>query len=247
MEEEFLNDGDNNKLFQHKSEGKHRLSYDTIFKGRKSEVSDFEEEYHMEMTNEGFEIDQSTILYEEYRETERYLRDKKVKQKVYQVLAEKTDINFVNNRRKPSRVDFNHYYEIVHSELREERFSHTEVFNELSQYFSDNLFNMFKLLENKWRMMIIKELQEHVGNDNTKNNLSVKNLLEGTEIEFIVSDITGVDKYITGVIVEKDTDADEYVVNSFENIYTICYSDIKKILNNRHKYNLNMLNNIDFL
>jgi hypothetical protein len=247
MEEEFLNNGDNNKLFQHKSEGKHRLSYDTIFKGRKSEVSDFEEEYHIEMTNDGFELDQGTVLYEEYRETERYLRDKKVKQKVYQVLAEKTEINFMNDRRKPSRVDFNRYYSIVWNGLLNERFSHTEVFNELSHYFSDNLFAMFKLLDNKWRMLIISELQEHVGNDCTKNNLNTRNLMVGTEIEFIVSNITGVDKYITGVIVEKDTDADEYVVNSFENIYTICYSDIKKILNNRHKYNLNMLNNIDFL
>lgn len=250
--EENINGEDHNNdagqiLFQHKTEGKHRLSYDTIFKGKKSEISDFDEEYITETNSEGFELDQSTMVYEEYRDTERYLREKKVKEKVYQVLAERTDINFLNNRRKPSKMDFNNYYVIVHTSLRDERFSHVELFNELSQYFSDNLFNMFKLLDNKWRMGIIEELQEHVGNDTTKKVLSVKNLNEGTEIEFSVTDITGVSKYITGIIITKDSDKKEYTVNSFENVYVIGYSDINKILNNRHKYNLNMLNNIDFL
>ena len=40
-----------------------------------------------------------------------------------------------------------------------ESFTNIELFNELAVYLSDNLFNMFKLLDNKWRNLIINELK----------------------------------------------------------------------------------------
>ena len=43
-------------------------------------------------------------------------------------------------------------------------------------------------------------------------------------------------------------DIHEYKVDSYENIYNVGIDSIKKILNNsKFKYNLNKLNNIDFL
>jgi hypothetical protein len=44
-------------------------------------------------------------------------------------------------------------------------YSHSEVFIELSYYFSENELNMFKLLDQKWGTKIVKELS-------TKYNIS---------------------------------------------------------------------------
>ncbi len=57
----------------------------------------------------------------------------------------------MNNRRKPSKSDFNHYYFLLKTHLKDESFTNIELFNELAIYFSDNIFNMFKLLDNKWK------------------------------------------------------------------------------------------------
>ena len=236
-------------LSKHKMQGKHSLKYDTIFKGRKDTVVNEEDDIFSEISyqNDSFEIDRSTVLYEEYRDTEQYLREKKVKEKVYQVLATKTDLNFMNNRRKPSRSDFNNYYYLIVNELREERFSNVEIFNELAVYFSDNLFNMFKLLDNKWRTDIISELQEHIGNNQKKTEIINRNLIDGTEVEFIYTDLMGDRKIYTGVICECDYKNEAFKVNSYENIYNVSKNNIIKILKNDFKFNLNKLNNIDFL
>lgn len=50
------------------------------------------------------------------------------------------------------------------------------------------------------------------------------------------------------VVIETDYDNNIFKIDSYENIYTIHLSQITKILNNtKFKYNLNKLNNIDFL
>jgi DNA-binding HxlR family transcriptional regulator len=54
-----------------------------------------------------------------------------------------------------------------------------------SVYFSDNLFNMFKLLDNKWRNIIINELQDHIGKKAELKEIMNRNIYEGTEIEFM--------------------------------------------------------------
>jgi hypothetical protein len=164
-------------------------------------------------------------------------------------MSQHTEINFLNNRRKPSRVDFNQYYSLLRKHLSDESFTNIELFNELSVYFSDNLFNMFKLLDNNWRNLIIAELQNHIGTNKNSKEISNRNLYVGTEIEFLWFDsIVEEEKLITGVVIETDYQNSLYNVDSFEKIYEVKLVDITKILNNsKFKYNLNKLNNIDFL
>lgn len=233
-------------LSKHKLQGKHSLKYDSIFKGKKEDI--VEEETMSSYFNEKFEVDKGSVLYTESYENEQYLRLKLVKERVYEILSKSTTLNFLNNRRKPSRVDFNNYYLLLTVELLNERFTHVELFNELSVYFSDNLFNMFKLLDNKWRNLIIIELQEHIGNNSNSKEITNRNIYLGTEIEFTHEDILGEMKYYTGVIVETDYGNSIFKVDSYENIYEIHITFITKILNNtKFKHNLNKLNNIDFL
>jgi hypothetical protein len=108
---------------------------------------------------------------------------------------------------------------------------------------------MFKLLDNKWRNLVIFELQNHIGKQNYSDEIMPRNIHLGTEVEFSYLDPTvGKILYITGVVIETDYDTSVYQVNSYEKIYEISIDDITKILNNtKFKYNLNKLNNIDFL
>lgn len=235
-------------LSKHTLEGKHSLKYDSIFKGKKEELNE-NDDFDVMTSNEKFEVDKSSQYWFDSIDNENYTKEKRVKEKVYEVLSNHTDINFLSNRRKPSKVDFNHYYFLLKTNLKSENFTNIEIFNELSVYFSDNLFNMFKLLDNKWRNMIIGELQDHIGKKNYSNEVTPRNIHEGTEIEFEWVDISDSKiKIITGVVIESDYEVFEYKVDSYENIYVVNIKDVKKILNNsKYKYNLNKLNNIDFL
>lgn len=247
-----INKKDNKKesknvvLSKHKVEGKHALKYDSIFKGKKEDPLDEEmmfDSYIDYKTKDTIEVDKTSSYHQESMNNESYIRDKQVKEGVYKIIKDKTPINFENNRRKPSRVDFNKYYELLKEELKEESFTNIEIFNELAVYFSDNLFNMFKLLDNKWRNMIIEELQEHIGKTQQSKEVSNRNIYQGTEIEFSFEG-----KEITGVVLETDYENSVFKVDSYENIYHIDLKDIIKILNNtKFKYNLNKLNHIDFL
>lgn len=236
-------------LSKHKIQGKHTLKYDSIFKGKKEDPLDEDEPEGTSMYyKESIEVDKSSNYYFESIDNEQYIRAKLVKERVYVILSENTNLNFLNNRRKPSRVDFNNYYLLLRSNLQEESFTNVELFNELSVYFSDNLFNMFKLLDNKWRNLIISELQEHIGKSKTDKEIKNRNIYLGTEIEFMWVDSLGEEKVITGVVVDADYESSIFKVDSYENIYEVEISKITQILNNsKFKYNLNKLNNIDFL
>ena len=256
-EEEFIEEEDEDEiekdessdivLSKHTIEGKHSLKYDSIFKGKKEESTD-NEDFDVMFFNEKFEVDKASQYWFESIDNENYTKEKRVKEKVYEVLSAHTDINFLNNRRKPSRTDFNQYYYLLKTHLKKENFTNIELFNELSVYFSDNLFNMFKLLDNKWRNLIINELQDHIGKKNYSNEIVQRNIHKGTEIEFEWLDNENKIKLITGVVVEVDYEKFEYKIDSYENIYVITIEVVTKILNNsKFKYNLNKLNNIDFL
>jgi hypothetical protein len=237
-------------LSKHKIEGKHSLKYDSIFKGKKEDpVSEDELDGFAAYYKETIEVDKSSIYHHESIDNEIYIRAKLVKERVYSVLKENTTINFLNNRRKPSRVDFNSYYSLLKENLKDESFTNIELFNELAVYFSDNLFNMFKLLDNNWRNMIIFELQDHIGKNKNSKEITNRNIYIGTEIEFVWCDeILDEEKLITGVVLETIYEDSIFKVDSFEKIYMVPLSDITKILNNtKFKYNLNKLNNIDFL
>ena len=247
VDPDVIKEDDDIVLSKHTIEGKHSLKYDSIFKGKKEE-NDENDDFDTMFFNEKFEVDKASQYWFESIDNENYTKEKRVKEKVYDVLSSHTDINFLNNRRKPSRSDFNHYYYLLKTHLKKENFTNIELFNELSVYFSDNLFNMFKLLDNKWRNMIIGELQDHIGKKNYSNDIVPRNIHNGTEIEFEWIDVNNNNKLITGVVVESNYDIFEYKVDSYENIYEIGIGSIKKILNNsKFRYNLNKLNNIDFL
>ena len=243
-------DSDGVSLSKHKEEGKHSLKYDSIFKGKKEDPIDEDLEmggydYYYKET---IEVDKSSQHHHESIDNEIYVREKLVKERVYYVLKEYTDLNFMNNRRKPSKVDFNNYYELLKNKLADESFTNVELFNELAVYFSDNILNMFKLLDSKWRNMVLKELEEHIGKNKSSKEIKNRNIYEGTEIEFIWVDIFGDEKLITGSVISTDYENSKYKVDSYENIYEISIDNITKILNNeKFKYNLNKLNNIDFL
>ena len=238
-------------LSKHKLEGKHSLKYDSIFKGKKEDPLDEDEGtssfdmYHKDT----IEVDRSSNYYFESIDNEKYIRAKLVKERVYEVLEANTSINFLNNRRKPSRTDFNQYYNILKNNLQDESFTNVELFNELAVYFSDNLFNMFKLLDKKWRNLIIFELQDHIGKNSSSKDITNRNIYEGTEIEFQwVDEFTEHSITITGDVIEVDYENSKFKVNSYERIYDVTLDMISKILNNtKFKYNLNKLNNIDFL
>lgn len=235
---------------KHSIYGKHSLKYDSIFKGKREDPLTEESAEMRSGYNENFEVDKSSHYWYESIDNENYVKEKRVKEKVYGVLSEHTDLNFLNNRRKPSRSDFNRYYFLLKTQLHEESFSNVELFNELAVYFSDNLFNMFKLLDNKWRNMIIDELQDHIGKQNYSNEIKNRNIYIGTEIEFLVDDPLepGDVIRVTGVVIETFYETSTYSVNSYEKIYEVKLEDVTKILNNtKFKYNLNKLNNIDFL
>ena len=260
-EDDDEDDEDSNKktsekdiiLSKHKVEGKHSLKYDSIFKGKKEDPideNDIGDNYiSNSLNNDSIEVDKSSNYHQESINNEDYIRSKLLKERVYYVLKEHTELNFMNNRRKPSRVDFNKYYGLLKKHLREESFTNVELFNELAVYFSDNLFNMFKLLDNKWRNLIIEELQEHIGKNNQSKEIRNRNIYEGTEIKFEWYDENKNEILtITGVVLETDYDNSTFKVDSYENIYTVKLHDIVEILNNtKFKYNLNRLNHIDFL
>jgi hypothetical protein len=238
-------------LSKHKIEGKHSLKYDSIFKGKKEEPVDEDDtsDLYSGYYKETIEVDRGSNYHLESMDNEIYVRSKLVKEKVYDILNEHTSINFLNNRRKPSRVDFNNYYILLKRELKDESFTNIELFNELSVYFSDNLFNMFKLLDNKWRNIIIIELQDHIGKNNNSKDITNRNIYDGTELEFFwLDNITEEEKIITGVVIETDYINSIFKIDSYENVYNVNIKQITKILNNtKFKHNLNKLNNIDFL
>ena len=88
-----------------------------------------------------------------------YLTNKNLEKDVYEALQNYTNIKFLNNRRKPNKEDFNEYYTMLLDKLQH-KYNRCELIVTLSPYFTDNLFNMFKLLDKKYATGIILELKE---------------------------------------------------------------------------------------
>lgn len=140
---------------KHRIPGKHKLSYDSIFKGKKDDdVADETNHYR----HEGFEIDRMSSNWETKYDNAEYNRLKELKEVVYDLIITKTDINLKSNRRKPSRTNFNIHYDMLIENLDMSKFSYGEVFLEFAYYFSESEYNMFKLLDQKWGTIIVKEL-----------------------------------------------------------------------------------------
>lgn len=140
-------------ISKHKEPGKHKLKYDTIFKGKKNNDDEEEDSF-----NQSIEISSTSPFYEEVHNHEESARIKLLKEKIYNLVLTKTRIDLTISRRKPSKVDFNAYYAMLLEELHDDVFTRSEIFVEFSGYFSDKLPNMFNLLNKNWRIKIINDL-----------------------------------------------------------------------------------------
>lgn len=150
---------DSNESFR-----KHALKHDDIFKGKKQKKSIEEDEYDTEddYTNDKIIIDPGLSIHEEATNNADYQRMKQLKSEVYRILLNLTNLDFSKNRRKPGPSDFNKFYAIVKNNLDVSMYSKCEIFVELCYYFSDNLYNMFKMLNKKDGAEIVKELRVYM-------------------------------------------------------------------------------------
>jgi len=154
-------DGDFDMIYRlntnkHRQEGKHTLQRDTIFKGKLEEKQDSNENGYTGtdmIHNDNFKI--FDLEFDSY--TDDYLNQNNLTKDVFEILENKTGLDFKQNRRKPNKETFNNYYNLLLKELGF-RYTKSEIFVELSYYFTDNIFNMFKLLDKRPATIIIKEL-----------------------------------------------------------------------------------------
>lgn len=148
----------------HKLADKHSLKRDTIFNGKIVENTNEEYDFYGQI---GESIDYSfsenplesgTLFEEESRNSDEYTNRRNLAQDVFNLLKEKTDIDFNSNRRKPNKIVFNEYYKMLLLEIGK-TYTKSEIFVELAFYFTDNIFNMYKLLDKCYAMGIIGELR----------------------------------------------------------------------------------------
>jgi len=149
----------------HKLEGKHALSRDTIFKGKVEDSGDQQEyDYNINQQedfnlNDGLPIEAGSSYEFESKHYEDYIDRLNLQRDIYDLLSDKTDLDFSSNRRKPNKQAFNDYYRMLLNNIGKE-YSKSEIFVELSYYFTDNIFNMFKLLDKEYATHIIVELKQ---------------------------------------------------------------------------------------
>jgi len=143
---------------KHKLEGTHTLQRDTILLGKKDE-EDEEIAASTDFFDNTFNPERTSQFYYETNNNEDYQYTKRLTQDIYMILDKQTEIDFLVNRRKPNKATFNKYYEMCIEEY-DMIYTKSELFVELSYYFTDNIFNMFKLLNKKNASGILLELKE---------------------------------------------------------------------------------------
>lgn len=149
-----------NSANKHKLEGTHSLKRDTIFMGKLDEtVAETDCCHFTEIETNNYELERGTAYESESRNYEDYYYQKQLSKEIYDLLSTYTNIDFVTNRRKPNRQTFNNYYKLCIENLQH-NYTKSEIFVELSYYFTDNIFNMFKLLDKKNATGIILELKD---------------------------------------------------------------------------------------
>ncbi len=140
---------------KHRQEGKHALKRDTIFKGKIEEKQDVEDSPYSTVDSYNDSFKGFDVEFDSY--TDDYMNQNNLTKDIHKVLEEQTNLDFRQNRRKPNKETFNRYYNLLLKELGF-RYTKSEIFVELSYYFTDNIFNMFKLLDKRPATIIIKEL-----------------------------------------------------------------------------------------
>lgn len=144
--------------------GKHSLKYDTIFKGKKeAHTEEFQPEHIIKNAGGSLDIDDSDLNSEESKNNIDSYRDSVLKEHIYVILKNNTDIKFHAHMRKPAKTDFNAYFALLVKELAPFGYTNSEIFIELSGYFSPNIWNMFILLDKKFSQLITKELKDKYG------------------------------------------------------------------------------------
>lgn len=144
---------------KHKREGKHALKRDVIFNGKidKKQKDDYTDSIDNPF-NSSYKIDSGSIFEFESKNNEEFVNQRELSNDVFNTLKKYTDLDFSINRRKPNKQSFNEYYILLLNKLRP-KYTNSELFVELSYFFTDNIFNMFKLLDKKHATSIIKELK----------------------------------------------------------------------------------------
>ena len=173
--EEFLDDKKERKInvtLKPKLMGKHSLQHDNIFKGKRPEkinTNDFIEDNWTKEAGGSFDIGEDNLEHEESRNNIDYERNIKLQQEIYKTLLKNTDLKFINKdgkavpRRKAGKYDLNNYFKILITDLFEFGFTYSEMFIELSLYFSDNTWAVFETLNTEYKEIIIKELADKKG------------------------------------------------------------------------------------
>jgi len=149
----------------HKLEGKHSLKRDTILNGKLNSTSDLDENQYitsyydsagnnleMDSYEYGFDnlsLERGSVFEDESKRNDEMLNKRKLSEDVYNLLKTNTDLDFTVNRRKPNKIIFNNYYRMLLCNMNKQ-YSKSEIFVELSYYFTDNIFNMYKLLDKKY-------------------------------------------------------------------------------------------------
>jgi len=144
-----------NTANKHKQDGAHALKRDVILKGKKEES---EEDQEMSSSTHFYNDSYKIEDYDSYH-SEDAVYKKSLIMDIYNILNKDTDIDFLANRRKPNKKTFNNFYEMCLLKL-DMNYTKSEIFVELSYYFTDNIFNMFKLLNKKNASGIIIELKD---------------------------------------------------------------------------------------
>ena len=112
-----------------------------------------------EFYENSYDIEKGSAYEHESHFNEDYKHKQELTKDVYDILDTETDIDFLANRRKPNKETFNEYYDMCVDNLSI-KYTKIEIFVELSYYFTDNLFNMFKLLNEKNATGLIIELKD---------------------------------------------------------------------------------------
>lgn len=157
------------KLSKHKEKGKHSLKYDSIFKGKKDSDDDEVSDHYIDENSKSFSLDVTSNYSFERESPTEYTRIKNLKNELYDIITNILKLNLKTPRRKPSKTEFNRYYSVIIQRLEMDQYTYSEVFIEFAFYFSDNIENMFKLLDKNWGEKIAQELLSKSNLNGAKN------------------------------------------------------------------------------
>lgn len=110
---------------------KHKLKYDSIFKGKK--------EYTEEELDDYFDVNNMSVnpasVYHSTYDIKREEHDQKRQNYVYEMLKDEDKLNTEDKKITPSKENFNKYYSMLVDNMDIDEFSYSELFVELCDYF----------------------------------------------------------------------------------------------------------------